>query len=139
VDCVNQFYDKEVGFEIDETDFLESIEPEQPTINHYREAAERLLPITWSIIGFIRSAKNHCDFKFRSDLMAYIFGSPELSGFSEEVIGLRHGKTRAAVSAAILRFQRANDMMELLVQKQKTSRKKYHETRKGKLNNARNN
>jgi hypothetical protein len=102
----------------------------------YREAASRLLPILWACIGFVRDARNSADCRFRIDLMGYIFGSPELSQLSEDVLGIRHNKTRAAVSAEIIKFQRQNQLTELLAQKRVESRKSYHRTRKEKLATA---
>jgi len=69
------------------------------------------------------------------DLLGYIFGLPELAGMSEDAVGLRHNKTRAAVSHEIIKFQRRNGLQELFAQKKSSSRKAYHETRKSKLIN----
>ena len=113
----------------------ETPEQHDKRIEHeaYREAATRLLPILWACIGFVRDARSSADCRFRIDLMGYVFGSPELSQLSEDVLGIRHNKTRAAVSAEIIKFQRQNQLVELLAQKRAPSRKAYHKTRKNKL------
>lgn len=111
--------------------FTEELYSEEQA-NFHREAAMKLLPILMGTIDFIRSAKPE-EMPFRADLAAYVFNHPSVAGISMEALGTKHGKTRAAVSAQVIRFQRENHLPEIMGQKSKESRQKYHTIRKSQL------
>ena len=131
------FYDPEAGAEVEETDFLASIEESEQTKNEYREASQRMLVFMFDAINFIRDSKSATEMRFRVDLFGYFLGLPQLAALSEDDIGLRYDKTRAAVSNELLKFQRRNQVngvfQELFAQKKTQSRKAYQQTRKKQL------
>jgi hypothetical protein len=132
---MRSYYDPEAGTEIEESDFLDEIEASEATRNEYREASQKMLSVILGAITFIRDSRTATELRFRIDLLGYIFGLPELANLSEDAVGLRHNKTRAAVSHEILKFQRRNGLQELFAQKKSSSRKAYHKTRKAQLTN----
>jgi hypothetical protein len=132
---MRSYYDPEAGAEVEETDFLDSIEESEQTKNEYREASQKMLSVIIGAINFVRNSRTSTEMRFRVDLMGYIFGLPGLAGLSEEAVGLLHKKTRASVSHEILEFQRRNGLQELFAQKKAASRKAYHQTRKSQLVN----
>jgi hypothetical protein len=132
---MRSYYDPEAGAELEETDFLDSIEESEQTKNEYREASQKMLSVIIGAIDFVRGSRSATEMRFRIDLLGYIFGLPELAGLSEDAVGLRHNKTRAAVSNEIVKFQRRNGLQELFAQKKAASRKAYHTTRKSQLVN----
>jgi hypothetical protein len=131
------FYDPEAGTEVEESDFLDSIEASETARNEYREASQRMLVFMFDAVNFIRDAKSATEMRFRIDLLGYFLGLPQLAAMSEDDIGLRYDKSRAAVSNELLKFQRRNQVngvfQELLAQKKSSSRKAYHKTRKAQL------
>jgi hypothetical protein len=127
------FYDPEAGTEVEESDFLDSIEASEVARNEYREASQKMLSVIIGAINFVRNSRTSTEMRYRVDIMGYIFGLPGLAGLSEEAVGMLHGKTRASVSHEILEFQRRNGLQELFAQKKAASRKAYHKTRKAQL------
>jgi hypothetical protein len=136
---MRSYYDPEAGAEVEETDFLASIEESETARNDYREASQRMIAFMFDAVSFIRDSKSATEMRFRIDLLGYFLGLPQLAALSEDDIGLRHDKTRAAVSNELLKFQRRNQVngvfQELFAQKKSQSRKAYHQTRKSQLVN----
>jgi hypothetical protein len=132
---MRRHFDPEAGGTVEEHDFIDDIEASESARNEYREASQKMLSVIVGAINFVRDSRNPMEMRFRVDLLGYIFGLPELAGLSEDAVGLRHNKTRAAVSHEILKFQRRNGLQELFAQKKSSSRKAYHETRKSQLIN----
>jgi hypothetical protein len=98
----------------------------------YREAAEKLLPVLWGVLDFVRQGGRST--AFRLEVASYVFAHPVFRGMTLDEIGRRHGKTRAAASAAAKKLQRENHLAETLGQKSKHSCRAYSEARKAKLN-----
>lgn len=97
----------------------------------YREAAERLLPIILGTLQFIMDGgRSLDDVRFRLAVAGHYFQHPIYASKSMAEICESFGKTRAAGSAAALKFQRGNHLPELLGQKSKETRAGYHNKRR---------
>jgi hypothetical protein len=116
-------------FELPEEEELES----DDSAHLYREAAIRFTTITTGAIQFLRNARSSQELLMRLDILSYVFHHPNVREMSFAALGKRHNKTRAAISAAILNFQRAYHLSPTLAQKSTESRRSYTEARQGKL------
>lgn len=106
----------------------DEIEPINET-NEYREAAQKFLGIVVGCIQFLRDARSPGEAAMRLDIVSIVFNHPAVSSFSLADVGRKHNKTRAAISAQILNFQRANGLPPTLAQKSTKSRTSYSQTR----------
>jgi hypothetical protein len=127
----HSFFDEEVGATIDAAEFPAEIDAAEQE-NLYREACLKALGVLVGVIDFIRNGRSD-EMPYRAELAAYVFGHPALAGASLDELGMRYDKSRAAISAQILRLQRANKLPENLVQKNRGSRAGYSRTVREKL------
>lgn len=108
-------------------------EQEAESDNLYREAAIKFRSITIGAIQFLRNASSGQELLMRLDVLSYVFHHPSVRDHSLTALGKRHNKTRAAISAEILNFQRANFLGPTLAQKSTESRQSYTQARRSKL------
>jgi hypothetical protein len=110
----------------------DKIEPETAD-NLYREAAHRFIGQIIGCIQFLRDARSDKELMMRVDIVSLVFGHPAVRECSLSEIGKKHSKTRAAISAQVLNYQRANGLPPCLAQKSKGSRQSYSQSRVSKL------
>jgi hypothetical protein len=108
------------------------MEPDCVT-HEYREAAKRFIASMIGCVQFLRDARDASELLMRLDIVSAIFVHPSVSGMSWDEIGKKHNRTRAAISAQVLNFQRANHLPPTLGQKSVAARISYSQTRKNKL------
>ena len=97
----------------------------------YREASERLLPIILGTLQFVMDGGRSLeDVRFRLAVAGHYFQHPVYANKSMAEICASFNKTRAAGSAAALKFQRGNHLPELLGQKSQETRAGYHNKRR---------
>jgi hypothetical protein len=113
-------------------DLRDELYEEEQMENHYHEASQRFLSVLWGAIGFIRDRPKQA--LFALDIVAHTFVHPSTADLTLDEIGYRHGKTRAAASAAALKLQRSLKMPETFAQKLKAARYEYSKSRRKKLN-----
>lgn len=118
-----------------EFDRAEDISEPEYLANEYREAAKRFIATTIGCIQFLRDARDSAELLMRLDIISAIFVHPSLREMSWDDIGKKHNRTRAAISAQVLNFQRANHLPPTLGQKSIAARTSYSQTRKSKLIN----
>jgi len=113
-------------------DLRDELYDESQSPNHYREAAQKALAVLWGAIGFIRERPRQAVFLL--DILAHTVAHPAMAGVTLDEIGYRHGRTRAAASAASLKLQRSINLPETFAQKSKATRRGYSRARQNKLN-----
>jgi len=110
----------------------DKIEPEVAE-NLYREAAQRFIGQIMGCIQFLRDARSDRELMMRVDIVSLVFGHPAVRECSLSEMGKKHNKTRAAISAQVLNYQRANNLPPTLAQKSTGSRRSYSRSRVSKL------
>ena len=110
----------------------DAIEPEVDE-NLYREAAYKFLAQMIGCIQFLREARSDKELMMRLDIVSFIFQHPATRDFSLAKLGRIHNKTRAAISAQVLNYQRANGLPPGLAQKAAETRSAYSKSRISKL------
>jgi hypothetical protein len=129
-DRFSDIADSSLASELDRPE--DKIEPEDAE-NLYREAAFKFLGQILGCIQFLREARSDRELMMRVDIVSLIFGHPAVRNLSLTEIASRHNKTRAAISAQVVNYQRANGLTPCLAQKSTEARTSYSKARVSKL------
>jgi hypothetical protein len=117
----------------DDVDLTEDLVDSEDQENIYREASWKFLGQIIGCIQFLRDARSDKELMMRIDIVSLVFNHPAVRECSLAEIGRKHNKTRAAISAQVLNYQRANGLPPSLAQKSAGSRCSYSKSRVSKL------